>query len=54
VAVQITDARPGDLQDIVEVTLAATGKPMRLRRSMVDFAHGCVLIPRWLVNKVFA
>lgn len=52
VAVAITDVRPTSRPEIVEVVLAATGKPMRLRRSMVDFAWGCVLMPRWLVNNV--
>lgn len=53
-ALEITDARPTARPEIVEVVLSATGKPMRLRRSMVEFSIGCVLIPRWLANKVFA
>lgn len=51
-AVEITDARPTARPEIVEVVLAVTGKPMRLRRNMVEFCHGMVLMPRWLAEKV--
>jgi hypothetical protein len=52
VAFEITDARPTARPEIVEVVLAKTGKPMRLRRDMVEFCHGMVLIPMWLADKV--
>lgn len=52
VALEISDARPTSRPEIVEVVLAATGKAMRLRRSMVRFAPGLVLMPKWLAEKV--
>lgn len=54
VALAISDVRPTARPEIVEVTLAATGKPMRLRRDMVEFWPGRVVVPMWLGAKVGA
>jgi hypothetical protein len=50
-AIEITDARPTARPETVEVVLAVTGKAMRLRRNMVGFAPGLVLMPKWLAAK---
>lgn len=47
-ALEITDVRPTARPEIVEVVLAETGKPMRLRRDMVEFWPGRVVVPLWL------
>jgi hypothetical protein len=52
VALEITDARPTARPEIVEVVLAVTGKPMRLRRDMVEFWPRLVIMPMWLWEKV--
>jgi hypothetical protein len=51
-ALEITDVRPTARPEIVEVVLAETGKPMRLRRDMVEFWPGKVFIPLWLAQRV--
>lgn len=51
-ALPILDARPTRRPEIIEVVLAATGKPMRLRRDMVEFWPGRVVLPLWLACKV--
>jgi hypothetical protein len=51
-ALEITDVRPTARDESVEVTLAETGKPMRLRRDMVEFWPGRVVVPLWLGSKV--
>jgi hypothetical protein len=52
IALAITDVRQTARDEIVEVTLAETGKPMRLRRDMVEFWPGRVVVPLWLGSKV--
>jgi hypothetical protein len=52
VALAITDARPTARPEIVEVVLLQTGKPMRMRRDMVEFWPGRVVMPYWLADKV--
>jgi len=47
-AFAITDVRPTQRPEIIEVILASTGKPMRLRRDMVEFYPGRVVMPLWL------
>jgi len=51
-AIAITDVRPTRRPEIVEVDLADTGKPMRLRRDMVEFWPGRVVMPLWLYRKL--
>jgi hypothetical protein len=51
-ALEITDVRPTERPEIIEVVLATTGKPMRLRRDMVEFYHRRVVMPLWLAAKV--
>lgn len=50
-ALAITDVRPTTRPEILEVILESTGKPMRLRRDMVEFYPGRVVIPLWLSLK---
>jgi hypothetical protein len=52
IAIEITAVRETPRPEIVEVELATTGKPMRLRRDLVDFCYGTVLMPRWLAEKL--
>jgi hypothetical protein len=52
VALEIIDVRPTDRTEILEVVLAATGKPLRVRRDMAEFWPGMVILPRWLYEKV--
>ena len=51
-ALAITDVRPTARPEIVEVDLVDTGKPMRLRRDMVEFWPGRVVMPLWLYRKL--
>ena len=51
-ALAITDVRPTARDEIVEVDLAITGKSMRLRRDMVEFWPGRVVVPFWLYQKL--
>jgi hypothetical protein len=51
-ALAITDVRPTQRPEIIEVVLESTGKPMRLRRDMVEFWPGRVVIPLWLYIKL--
>ena len=51
VALPITDVRVTRRPEIIEVVLAATGKPMRLRRDVVEFWPGRVVMPLWLAAK---
>lgn len=51
-ALEITDVHPTARPEIVEVVLACTGKPMRLRRDMVEFWPRLVIMPTWLAAKV--
>lgn len=51
-ALEITDVRETARPEIVEVVLAATGKPVRLRRDMVEFKHRCVIMPLWLGQRL--
>jgi hypothetical protein len=44
--------RPTARPEIVEVTLAATGKPLRLRRDMAWFERGKVFVPLWFGLRV--
>ncbi|WP_319405345.1 hypothetical protein [uncultured Desulfosarcina sp.] len=39
--------------DWITVTLADTGRPLRLRRDQVQFAPGAVVIPAWLWQRIF-
>jgi hypothetical protein len=50
-ALAISDVRPTTRPEILEVILESTGKPMRLRRDMVEFYPGRVVIPLWLSLK---
>jgi hypothetical protein len=52
VALEISDVHPTSRDAIVEVTLAATGKPLRLRRDMVEFWPGRVVVPWWLFKRL--
>ena len=51
-ALEITDVRPTERPEIIEVVLATTGKPMRLRRDMVEFWPRRAVMPMWLAAKV--
>jgi hypothetical protein len=51
-AIEITDVRTTDRPEIIEVVLASTGKPMRLRRDMVEFWPRRVIMPMWLAEKL--
>ena len=51
-ALSISDVRPTPRPEIVEVVLCETGKPMRLRRDMVEFWPGRVIVPLWLGLRV--
>lgn len=51
-ALEITDVQPTARPEIVEVVLACTGKPMRLRRDMVEFWPRLVIMPMWLAAKL--
>ena len=51
VALPITDVRATRRPEIIEVVLAATGKPMRLRRDDVQIWPGMVVLPWWLAAK---
>ena len=50
-ALPITDVRATMRPEIIEVVLAATDKPMRLRRDDVQFWPGMVVLPLWLAAK---
>jgi hypothetical protein len=51
-ALEITDVRPTERPEIIEVVLATTGKPLRLRRDMVGIWPRRVTMPLWLAAKV--
>ena len=51
-ALLITDARPTARPEVVEVTLAMNGRPLRLRRDQCEFWPGKVYVPLWLYEKV--
>jgi hypothetical protein len=51
-ALPITDVRPTGRAEIVEVVLAATGKPARLRRDQAEFWPGRVIVPLWLGRRL--
>lgn len=51
-ALAICDVRPTARPEIVEVKLASTGKPLRLRRDMCEFFRGRVIVPLWLGQRV--
>lgn len=50
--VEITDVRPTTRPEIVEVIVAATAKPLRLRRDQSEFYPGRVVVPLWLYLKL--
>ncbi|MBC2712659.1 MAG: hypothetical protein HGJ94_17230 [Desulfosarcina sp.] len=39
--------------DRITVRVAATGLPLRLRRDLVEFAPGAVVMPAWLWARIF-
>ena len=51
-ALAISDVRPTLRPEIVEITLAETGKTVRLRRDMCEFYTGKVFVPLWLGQRV--
>ena len=51
-ALEIIDVHPTARPEIIEVVLACTGKPMRLRRDMVEFWPRLVIMPTWLATKL--
>ncbi len=52
--ITISDVRPTGRPEIVEVVLAADGRPVRLRRDMVEFFAGRVVVPLWLGRRILA
>lgn len=50
----ISDVRPTSRDEIVEVTLAADGRTVRLRRDMAEFFPGRVVVPLWLGQRIVA
>ena len=51
-ALAISDVRQARRPEVVEITLADTGKTVRLRRDQCEFYPGKVFVPRWLGLRV--
>ena len=51
-ALLISDVRPTDRPEVVEITLAEDGRKVRLRRDQCEFFHGKVVVPLWLGRRI--
>ena len=51
-ALAISDVRQTGRPEVIEITLADTGKTVRLRRDQCEFYPGKVFVPLWLGQRV--